>query len=207
MWVKNTANEEVEAFKVLKPKLFSKKGFLVSDTSKFIFYNDFEDSKSDFAFRGKGAKNGWLKDFTVLASIKPGELKPNEHYTIRFWMYNKGPNFGQDQLGSMVFMQQKAGDEVKWLDPIISPTNSQVINDGWSLVELPFVPTLQDAGYDLMIKGDDYSDKRFIIDDVLIYDTSLGVYKLEHSGSNDVLFKNNHQIVLRNANKHLATTF
>jgi len=197
----NTTKEEITAFKAIEHQLLFKKGFLVNDTSRFIYYNDFEDAKSEFSFRGKGALNGWMKDLTLLASIKSGELKPNEHYTIRFWMYNKGRNYGQDQLGSMVFVQEKVGTAIRWINPIISPTNSQVINDAWSLIELPLVPTRQDAEYDLMIKGDDYSDIKFIIDDVLIYDASLEIYQFEHKGNNDVLFKNNHQIVLNNTLK------
>ena len=197
----NTAKKEIAAFKAIEHHLLYKKGFLVNDTSRFIYYNDFETSKSEFAFRGKGALSGKMKDITQLASFKSGELKPNEHYTIRFWMYNNGRNYGQDQLGSMVFIQEKAGTDVRWIDPIISPTNSQVINDAWSMIELPFIPTRQDAEYDLMMKGDDYSDIKFIIDDVLIYDASLEIYQFDHKGNNDVLFKNNHQILYNDSLK------
>jgi hypothetical protein len=198
----STAKEELTAYKAIQPKLFNKKGFLVSDTSKFLYYNDFEDSKSEFSFRGKGALNGVLKDYTQLASFKKGELKPNTQYTIRLWMYNKGKNYGQDQLGGIVFIQEKVGNEVKWMDPYIKPTSSQVINGAWSLIELPFVPTRSDAEYNLMLKGDDYSDKRFYIDDLLIYDSSLEIYKFEHKGTTDVLFKNDHQIVVSADTKH-----
>ena len=197
----NTAKEEIKAYKAVEPKLFFKKGFQVSDTSKFIYYDDFENSKSEFAFRGKGALNGLLKDNTQLASFKQGELKLNAQYTIRLWIYNKGMNYGQDQLGGIVFILEKVGNEVKWMDPYIKPASSQVINDAWSLIEFPFVPTRSDAEYDLMIKGDDHSDKRFFIDDLLIYDSSLEIYKFKHTGKNDVLFKNNHQIVLSDDTK------
>lgn len=196
----NTAGAALKAFKVIEPKLLYKNGFLVNDTSKFIYYNDFEKINSPFSFRGKGALSGWMKDYTQLVSIKPSQLQLNKHYTIRFWMYNRGQNFGQDQLNSMVFMQEKAGNDIRWLDPIINPTTSQVINDGWSMIELPFIPTRKDAQYDLMIKGDNYSNKKFIIDDLLIYDNALEIYRLTPNGLGYVLFNNNHQIIINGIN-------
>jgi len=192
----NTAGAALKSFKAIEIRLLPKNGFLVNDTSKFFYYNDFEKINSPFSFRGKGALSGWMKEYTQLVSIKPGQLQPNTHYTIRFWMYNKGQNFGQDQLNSIIFMQEKLGNDIKWLDPFINPTTSQVITDGWSMIELPFIPTNKDAQYDLMIKGDNYSIKKFTIDDLLIYDSSLEIYRLTPNGSGCILFNNNQQIVI-----------
>ena len=105
----NTASEEVKAYEAKVQNLMSKKGFMVGDTSKYFYYNGFEDSKSDVSFRGKGALNSWMKDYTLPVKIMPGELKKDQVYTVRFWMYNKGNNYGQDQLTVSVFMQEKVG--------------------------------------------------------------------------------------------------
>ena len=97
--------------------------------------------------------------------------------------------------------RKKWGDNVNWLNPIIKPGNSQVISDGWSLVELSFVPTREDVEYDLVIKGEDSSDKKVIIDDLLVYDASLDIYKFERKGNLVELFKNDHRIICSDCKK------
>jgi hypothetical protein len=197
VFFENTASEEFEKFNEVKNKLFEKDGFLVSDTSLFFKFADYNNPNNNISFYGNnGCYSGYQKFYNTLFIIKKGVLSLNKKYTARFWMYNEGENFGQDCLTGMIFFRKKKENHIDWLQPVVTATNSQEINGDWSLVEISFEHNDNEAAYDLLFKGSDIAEKIIYIDDFLFYDNDLAVYKLYNFKNKTTLFHNNHWIDL-----------
>jgi len=194
---KNTAREEIEDFEKVNPSLFPKDGFLTNDTTGFLYYDSFEQSPSKIAFRGKGAFKGPKKNWNKIAVIEKNRMKKGEKYTVAFWIYNQGKNFGQDQTNSLFLIQERKGDKVKWISTS-NPMHSEVINGDWTLVEQEFTVNDPEVQMEFIVKGDDNSKKTAIIDDVFIYKSNTLNYKVEKEKNGKIiaLFKNDQEIVL-----------
>ncbi len=194
---KNTAREEIENFEKMKPSLFSKDGFLTNDTTGFLYYNSFEQSPSKIAFRGKGAFKGPKKNWNKIAVIEKNKLKKGEKYTVAFWIYNEGRNFGQDVVNALFLIQERKDGNVNWI-ATSNPMNSEVIDGDWSLAEQEFTVNDPGAQIEMIVKGNDRSKMTIIIDDVFIYKSNTLNYKVEKvkEGKIVTLFKNDQEIVL-----------
>ncbi|MBI1836493.1 MAG: hypothetical protein HYR91_04440 [Flavobacteriia bacterium] len=194
----NTAIDEYKKFKAIKKALYNKNHFLVSDTTSYFEYFNFDEDSNTSSKSGRGSKTGNIKGFTEIASFTNKELKPNRSYIIRFWAYNKGGNFGQDKLRYSLFVQETKRNEVKWITDIVSPMNSGIIDGDWSLVELNFTTSdSNESTYQLYLNGDENSKLTFLIDDLLIYESGNIIYKTYYSQNHLFLFKNSHRIRLR----------
>jgi hypothetical protein len=197
VFFRNTAFEEMQAFANKKDSLFAKNGFLVSDTSQYFSFTDFAKAGCPISFSGN---NGCLTDvqrgYHTLFSVKHTALSLHKKYTVRFWMYNDGENYGQDRLAGWIFFQKHKGSSVEWLDPITSGSSSHEINNKWSMVELSFDHADPEADYDLILKCNDIAEQTFYIDELLFYDNDLLIYRLDANKQNTTLFKNNHRIVM-----------
>ncbi|HNW69825.1 MAG TPA: hypothetical protein PKI01_05455 [Bacteroidales bacterium] len=191
----NTATNEIEKFNSEKNKLLEKDGFLVSDTSLYFKFIDFENENPVISFEGSnGCYSGLQKDYNILFSIEKGKLPLNKKFTARFWMYNEGKNYGQDCLSGMFFFQRKIGDQLEWLQPFAHATNSHEINGNWSMVEISFENTDANASYELVLKGSDIAEKTIYIDGLLFYDNDLTIYKVYDFRNRTTLYHNNHWI-------------
>jgi hypothetical protein len=201
VFFRNSAPEEFDQFYQKKDNLFAKKGFLVSDTSLYFSFTDFAQAGSKISFSGN---NGSLTDvqrgFHIIFSVKNTSLTLHKKYTVRFWMYNDGANYGQDRLAGWIFFQKHKGSSVEWLDPIVCGCNSHEINNKWSLVELSFEHNDPEASYDLILKCDATAEQTFYIDDLLFYDHDLAIYRIDSTDHKTTLFKNNHRIVKAEGN-------
>lgn len=203
---RNTSEEEIRNFEMLRNNLIAYNGFLITAKDDFkpvasdaiISYNSFEDSPQELAFRGNGSYLADMKNYNRLANIDISRIKKESPYIVSFWMYNEGGKYGQDVLNSMVFLEVEFPTiDNKWLS-LTNPARSCVINGSWSLIELEFkLPDYAD-GLTLLLKGDNSSIKNAIIDDVLIRAKDTDVYKVikEENGNVTELFKNNHKIIL-----------
>ncbi len=188
---KKTNQIELNRFQLKKENLKLHRGFLVSDSTLFFKYFDFEKLPSAISKNGKGAFKGLLKEYSEIISIASNDLKFGRKYKIRFWVYNGGKNFGQDRLSSSVFVINHKTKN--WISAVVSPMNSTVIDGDWSLVEIDFEKQKENEQYDLLIKGDDFSKMDVIIDDLLIYDAELDIYKEYIKNEKAYLFHNNNQ--------------
>ena len=182
---------EYKNFTSKKEVLKFKNGFYISDSRKFFRYNDFEKSFSNRTKNGNGAFKGGLKEYSEIISLASNDLQFGRKYKIRFWVYNGGKNFGQDRLSSSVFIINHKTKN--WISTVVSPMNSTIIDGNWSLVEIDFEKQKENEQYDLLIKGDDFSKMDVIIDDLLIYDAELDIYKEYTKNEKFYLFHNNNQ--------------
>lgn len=190
---KNTSEIELRKFNRLQEDLYFKDGFLVSDTTGYFLYNDFEELSSPYAYRGEGAFSGPKDISNVIISIAGEDLELNTVYIASIWVYNCGDNFGQDQLFGALALDARFEEDVEWVNPHRQPRFSQVIDACWTFVELPFKIKTKKAEYLLKLVRDPGSTKTMYVDDLLIYKKGTKIYKLE----GQELFKNNHKIVLK----------
>jgi len=188
---KKSNQREYKNFTSKKEVLKFKNGFYISDSRKFFRYNDFEKSFSNRTKNGNGAFKGGLKEYSEIISLASNDLQFGRKYKIRFWVYNGGKNFGQDRLSSSVFIINHKTKN--WISTVVSPMNSTIIDGDWSLVEIDFEKQKENEQYDLLIKGDDFSKMDVIIDDLLIYDAELDIYKEYTKNKKCYLFHNNNQ--------------
>jgi len=174
----------------LKPYLYEKEGFLVSDTNLFLYYNDFEYSASDTCFRGKGAFKSTKKGKNIFAEFNPNTFLANKEYKIKFWMFNGE----KDALNLWFRLIIEEYDEKndKWYTTTIFPEQSEVINGNWSLVEGEFKVHNPASRVYIVSKGKENSKAALHADDLLIYEAGNEIYKLDENSSQ--LFYNNHQI-------------
>lgn len=188
----NDAKEEYNEFVAKKETLFEKEGFLVSDTSLFFNYNDFNDTTLYQPFEGGIVDVRKQKGYNSIFAIKGEQLKEGSTYIARFWMCNNGKDFGQDYLNGMIFFNKKSEGKEEWIFPLTDARNGHSIHNNWSLVEVELTDIDKNFNYELFIKGPDRSKQYYYIDDLLFYNKDLDIYKLE----NQSLLHNNHKIDL-----------
>ena len=190
-------NLEYSTFQKVKKDLISNDSYLVTHSNLQFKLYDFNDMPSNVTRNGKGAKIINFNGYSEIINFKENELKPNKAYTIRFWSYHGGPNYGQDQTHFSAFVQEQNGNQVKWISESISPMGSIEIDGDWSLIELHFKTGSSGSKYQLYISGDVQAKVPFVIDEVLVYEDGNTIYKEYTSKGNRYLFKNNHRIAIQ----------
>ena len=190
----NNAHIEFQKFNSKKATLFAKNAFMVSDTSLYFSYTDFDQYKDAPFNKNNACFNGLQKDYSTIFSIKGSELNDSSTYIARFWMYNNGDNFGQDCLNGMIFFTKTKNGKEDWIFPLYNARESHDINGNWSLTEAQLTNIDKEADYSLLIKGSDISKMSFYIDHLLFYDHKLDIYKTNTSTNHSILFHNNHTI-------------
>ena len=187
----NTAIEEIQNFNKVKNALQKKNGFLVSDSSSFVYFKDFEDTPNDTSFDGKGAFKGKLRDINTIGEIPPHSLKADKEYIASFWQYNNGENYGQDVMCTAI-IQEGDGNKLDWIASA-GAGYSECINDNWSLIEIRF--KIKDTNDKISILAEGINNsKHFVhIDNLLIRESNCTVYKVleEKNGKIIKLYKNN----------------
>jgi len=88
--------------------------------------------------------------------------------------------------------------ENKWESTMCLPTNSEVINGDWSLIEMKFKVLNPNNSISIVTIGKKYDRENVYIDDLLIREINTDVYKVVKQNNFDKiteLFKNNQQII------------
>jgi len=106
-------------------------------------------------------------------------------------MYNGIP----DALNNWLRFIIEEFDESKnaWISTEILPEQSEVINGNWSLVEGTFEVMNSKSRIYITTKGKDDSKQPLYVDDLLIREVGVDVYKMEGNS----LFYNNHDIKVK----------
>lgn len=193
---KNNAAKEYENYIVKKDQLFYKNNFMVSDTSLYFSYVDFDQFNALSFGKENGCYQGFQKGYNHIYSIQANKLDTSRQYIARFWMYNNGVNFGQDCLNVIAFFQKVKDDQCTWLEPYLDARTSFEINGDWSLIEVPLNYNEKDFSYDLIMKGNDRSELSIYFDQLLVYDSKLEVYRIDEISNQLYLFHNNHQFLI-----------
>lgn len=185
----NTTSTYFDLYHKLQADLFQSDGFLISDSSAFLFYNDFETHKNEISFSGSGSYQGIKKGKNTYAEFGPGTFETGKTYHFSIWMYNGL----KDALNLWFrFLIEEWDPKANiWHSTTFFPDQSEVIFGNWSLVEGEF--TVQSSGSHVYFvsKGKENSKADLFADDLLITNSGNEVFKLE----GDTLFYNNHMII------------
>ncbi len=190
---RNSGQSIYEKFIQIKPTLFQKNSFYLSDENSFFYYNSFEETKSDWPFRGNGGFRSIKKGKNTFAEFAPETFMPGKKYSVSLWMYN-----GQkDALNDWFRFIIEEFDEEKnnWVSTTCFPAESEVINGDWSLVESTFEIKNPKSRIFIVTKGKDNSRADLFADDLLITETGVDVYGFDENSKR--LFYNNHDVVLK----------
>jgi hypothetical protein len=185
----NTSENEITEYSSIKNSLKLKGDFLVSDSLLYFQYVNFKSAEDSVLIQGdcyQNAQSGYSK----LLEVKGEDLIQGQTYVARFWMYNGGKDNGQDSFNGMAFFEKEKDSVKEWIFPITSMQSTQEINGDWNLVEVKLTDVDINTNYQLLLKGDNRSKLNYYIDDIIIYNESLSIYK-EHES---YLFKNGHRI-------------
>ena len=188
-----TNEKEFNQFYKIKSKLFNNDGFLVNDTNKFFYYNSFEDSISAIKFRGKGSFNSLKRKYNTLAEFYKNTFKENTEYTISIWIYN-GYKDALNQWLRLIFKEYDNNNNTIQ-ETFVLPEQSEVIFGNWSLIELTFTIKNSYNTVKIYTQGKDLSKSKITIDDLLITEKGLQIYKITNDRNKTELFKNNHKII------------
>lgn len=185
----------IEEFKSIETSLKEEGEFLVSDSGSILFYESFEDKKSDRAFRGQGSFFGVAAGYQVLGRIATDHLQQGDTVVARFWYYHGLP---EEKILSdvMVFLQEVKNEKVRWGE-VVSTKHSYEISGNWAMVETRIVPEEPGSYIELVTRAPDNALRNMILDDVLIYKEGSRIYRVDQkdeSGRITVLFRNNHRI-------------
>ncbi|MCT4665055.1 MAG: hypothetical protein N4A45_07470 [Flavobacteriales bacterium] len=179
--VVNTFNKNLSSLK-------NQGQFLLSDSNSFLFYNSFENLKSDTTFRGNGAFASCKKGKNTFAEFLPNTFKKHQKYNLSLWMYHGEP----DALNKWFRLIIEEYDEKnnQWYSSTFFPVEAEVFHKNWSLMEVDFeVRNPQNRIY-IVSKGKENSKASLHIDDLLVKEKGVDVYQMNASS----LFYNNHII-------------
>ncbi len=140
------------------------------DTS-LILHDGFENKITSPTYKGKGAYRGKMADWNILYKFDADSVILGQNYEISFWMYNCGPNYGQDKLNSMVFIDyENTAGEKEWLS-MVNPSNAETIDGCWSKVTLEVkidTSKSKTSKFQLILKGDGRLKHDFFLDELVM---------------------------------------
>ncbi|MFZ6053067.1 hypothetical protein [Halocola ammonii] len=182
--------KRLEAFREELPDLSRQNSFLVSDSSSLLYYDSFEKSKSDTAFRGTGSFVSVKKGKNTLAEFPPNTFEKGRDYDLSVWMYNGVPD--ALNLWFRLIIEEYDEQQDEWHSTTFFPVNAEVINGNWSLVEGTFSVQNPQSRVYIVTKGKENSKATLHVDELLIKDKGVEVYRLDET--TNTLFYNNHRI-------------
>ena len=158
--------------------LSSNRGFQVSDSNSYLYYNSFEYSISTKPFRGQGGIESFKKGIKVFTSFAPHTFTEGKKYDISLWMNNHE----QDALNlwfRLIVQRYDLRDE-NWKDVVAYfPEKAETIYGDWSLVEMTFTGGNENDSLRLVTIGKENSKARLYADDLLIKESDNNVYKYD----------------------------
>ena len=187
-------NGALHEFKKQAKSLSQKSGFLISDSTSFLYYDNFDKLKSDTTYRGLGSFNSLKKGKQIYAEFSPNTFETEKEYHISMWMFNGE----QDALNLWFPLIIEEHDEKndKWYKTEFLADMAETIDGNWSLVEGVFKITNPQSKITIFTEGNPNSKANLHTDDLLIKEKGVEVYKI-NSPDSTILFYNNHKILLK----------
>ena len=184
---KSRKNQIIELYESSFKQLTKRDDFYISDSSGFLYFNDFEESLSDTAFQGNGSFNSIKEGINIIATFPKNTFKAKSSYEIKLWMFN-----GElDALNLDFKFWVDAYDEKKKIFKnllTIHPETAEVIFGDWSLIEDEFYIEKSDYQIFIRTRGKKRSKAALHADNLLINSKNLDVFKKDDNS----LFYNIH---------------
>jgi hypothetical protein len=182
---KSNQEQIIDQFESAKDSLYFSGDYYLSDSTSFFIHKDFEENDTEISYRGKAGKTGLRKDLHFLVQLEENVLTPNTEYTISLWFYNKG----YSRTHSVIRVEEQSPDKTDWIAESRA-LNSEIIDGYWSLVKFDFKTSEKICNYNIFVAGDRRSRDIFYLDEFLLKQKNLDVYKVFKSKDRNELFKN-----------------
>lgn len=134
-----------------------------SSYSKPIYFDDFDKLESDYVMSGTGAISGSKRQYLRIAQFD-SSLKPG-NYVLNVWVYTKG--YSMPQQNVLLEVKYK-GEEGLPRIASVSPGNSVVILEDWSMLEIPFAIDREIEVANLVAKGSRLSTQKAYFDNLML---------------------------------------
>ncbi len=195
-----TAQKEINAF-LSDTMLINSRGFLVSDSSKFFYFEDLNKQQTEKSFyRNDNYLEIDQQQRNELAVIRSSKLDQSRTYQASVWLSNDSRNAGQDDLNHLEFVVEEKNENEEVLQIVTKEVMSTFIHfKGESLIQLEFSPSSDESKLEFYLYGNSPQPNISYADGFFIRDTDLNVFRvLEGSKEKPTsLFKNNHSIKTR----------
>lgn len=186
----NTSEELYQELVDRQHSFYKKDAFRVSDSTKYFFYNGYENTASDTCFRGIGAYHGMKKGKNKLAYFEPQTFETGNTYHLSCWMFN-GEKDALNLWFRLIVEEYDVATNA-WHSTTIFPESAETIFGDWSLVEVDFTVRNSSNPIQIITAGKENSKAALHIDDLLIRESGLEIVKLDTI--NKRAFYNNHFI-------------
>jgi hypothetical protein len=153
-------------------------------TTDSIIYKNFDDNKSEFEYRGKGALQGNKKEELTLLPMAKYYLASSKDYMLSFWYRNKDEL--SNQITCVLEQCDANGENCKW-DFMWSSSESMTIDGDWSLVEKRIHLTNINNQFRVFFKAEKNSNQNIYVDELIIREAQTEAYQI----IDDNLIKNN----------------
>ena len=126
-------SKAINDFQEKLPTLARQDAFYVTRPGSVLYYNSFENTRSDTTFRGRGSFKSIKKGKNIFVEFPPNTFRSDIEYHFSMWMFNGEP----DALNSWFRVIVEEFDEANntWHTTTFFPEQAEVINDNWSLAE------------------------------------------------------------------------
>ena len=173
------------------PRAFVLDSILIKDTTCYFYFDDFDEDETKIAYYGKGSFTGARNTKESIFKIPAGKIPPEQEYILSLWYYNKGIN----KTSNNIILEQSDGENLYW-DYVTMISNSEVIDDDWSLVEIPFKVRGEKFSINVFLDKIKTAKDSFYIDNLMIRRSDIYVYSIikDVEGQDSTLFYNNQHI-------------
>ena len=164
-------------------QLFKKDELLLSDTSSFFFYQNYED-ETNSAFLGKGAHTLRVFDWNNLLNQKLLKAKKGETYLASFWL----KDFQKDAYPRFNIEMDQIGENGQIVDYFYSDIHRYIraIDQNWALFEIPITVKEDNVLLKIAIRNNVLRKANYVMDEFLIRKSDCNLFQQ----SDGLLIKN-----------------
>jgi hypothetical protein len=166
---------------------------LVSDSSQFFVYRSFDSIPSAFTIKGKGSFYGLKSDYSYVYKGSTRNMDCNKDYIISFWYYNHV--WDQTFNTAVISEDDSAGNNIQYL--YYSPIETQIIDGWWYFSEYKFKVKSNKNILSVFFHGDNFFEKWYTIDELMIRPFDLDIYQTENNGTKEIIYKNNKKYIIQ----------
>jgi hypothetical protein len=144
-----------------------------ADTNRVLFFDGFENNKTEGAFAGSGAFTGEMVNWSHPMEFQIKNGTPGDTCEVLFWI--KG--YETDLLARSVFeFVQKDGDKVMEYKYDQIQRYFYSFKDDWMRIRIPFILKSAHDHLFLAIRNEDMKKFQLVVDDMLIRKQNQGIF-------------------------------
>ncbi len=159
-----------------KEKLIKKDDLLISDTTSFFYYENYNDERNS-AFDGAGAHSLRLGDWNTLFEQKLFKAKKEETYLASFWL----KDFQKDGYPRFNIEVAQTDNNGQMLNYFYSDIHRYIraTDQNWALFEIPVTIQQDDVALKISIRNKVLRSADYVMDELLIRKSDCNMFQLE----------------------------